>query len=155
MNDLKIEIVRLEPMLVASTYGYGDSPEDEAWKKMAAWAGPLGFFENLKDNPLFGYNNPPPLDGNKQYGYELFIKVDKGTPPAEGVRIYLFYGGPFVITRCDCRGGHFEDIPATWKRLERWCKQNGYAHAYRPGLERVVAGHDDHNELILDLYFPI
>ena len=77
MNSLKIEIVRLEPMLVASTYGYGKNPEDEAWKKMAAWAGPLGFFENLKDNPIYGYNNPPPLNCSKEYGYELSIKVDR------------------------------------------------------------------------------
>jgi hypothetical protein len=42
MSELEIRIVELEPMRVASVYGFGESPELQAWEKLIAWAGPKG-----------------------------------------------------------------------------------------------------------------
>ncbi|NIQ80558.1 MAG: hypothetical protein GTN93_21190, partial [Anaerolineae bacterium] len=38
MTELDVRIVELEPMRVASAYGFGPSPEGVAWDKMQAWA---------------------------------------------------------------------------------------------------------------------
>ena len=38
MSDNDVQIVRLEPMRVASAYGFGESPELEAWEKILDFA---------------------------------------------------------------------------------------------------------------------
>lgn len=43
MDDFAVSIVRIEAMRVASAYGFGDNPEEIAWRNMAAWARPKGF----------------------------------------------------------------------------------------------------------------
>jgi DNA gyrase inhibitor GyrI len=155
MDDLKVEIIRLEPMIVASAYAYGKSPEIDAWKKLETWAEPLGLLHKLEKYPVYGYNNPPPMPDNPEYGYEFLMKVDPGARPSNEVRLYLFYGGPYAVTRCEVKNQHMEIIPAAWKRLEEWCKNNGYKHDFRPGLEKHVSALINPDELILDLYFPI
>ena len=38
MNELEVQIVRLEPMRVASATGFGESPEPLAWNTILTWA---------------------------------------------------------------------------------------------------------------------
>ena len=50
MSDLEVRIIKLEPMRLASFWGFGESPETIAWEKLISWAKPKGLLEN-----------PPPL----------------------------------------------------------------------------------------------
>ena len=38
MSEIEVRIIKLEPMRVACTYGFGEQPELQAWSKMLAWA---------------------------------------------------------------------------------------------------------------------
>ena len=60
MSDFEVRIVRLEPLRVASAYGFGASPEEQAWQKLLAWAESQGLMTGDPLPRFFGFNNPDP-----------------------------------------------------------------------------------------------
>ena len=84
MSTTDVQIVRLEPMRVASTYGFGEHPEDQAWQILAEWAKPKGLLDDIDAHPIFGFNNPYPTPDNPKYGYEFWIKVGPAVEPEGG-----------------------------------------------------------------------
>ena len=75
MSDLDVRIVKLEPVRVASFHGFGESPEDEAWNKLVAWAKPKGLLHDPQHHRIYGFNNPNPSPGSPNYGYEFWMAV--------------------------------------------------------------------------------
>ena len=47
MSEIEVRILKLEPMRVATVWGFGQEPEIIAYNKLDAWAGPKG----LRDDP--------------------------------------------------------------------------------------------------------
>jgi DNA gyrase inhibitor GyrI len=120
MQELDVRIVRLEPLRVASTRGFGPDPEARAWRALLSWAKPIG----LLDRParFFGYNNPHPSPGNPNYGYEQWMTVGPEVSGGDGVAIKDFPGGLFAVTRCE----HLEDITRIWQQLMTWRENSPY-----------------------------
>ena len=79
MGELDVRIVKLEPMRVASAYGFGTSPEEEAWGKLLAWARAKDLLN--EDVRFFGFNNPNPSPGSPNYGYEQWMTVGQDVEP--------------------------------------------------------------------------
>ena len=101
MADPGVRIVNLEPMLAASFYGFGESPEGIAIPKMEKWAGPRGLLGHLDEHPTFGFNNPNP-SGNSTYGYEIWIRVDERYEPEGDMRLIEFMGGAYAVGLWPC-----------------------------------------------------
>jgi len=156
MSELEVHIVKLEPMRVASFHGFGQTPEDEAWKKLVAWAKPKGFLDDPDHHRIFGFNNPEPSPGSPNYGYEFWITVSAEVQPAGEMEIKGFSGGLYAVTRCEVQGRPYETIPATWKKLVLWRENGKYKSAHHQWLEEHLrekgAPESDFN---LDLYLPI
>jgi DNA gyrase inhibitor GyrI len=142
-------------MRVASTYGFGVNPEEQAWEKMVAWAKPKGLLEDITAHPIFGLNNPYPSPATQRYGYEFWIKVGPGVEPDSEVRIGEFLGGPYAVTRCDVQGHPEKNIPSRWKSLLDWCKSNHHPLGHHPALEKFLTSPGDPGKLVLDLCCPI
>jgi effector-binding domain-containing protein len=155
MNQLDVQIVTLKPMRMASAYGFGDSPEEQAWQRISAWAAPRGFLDDKSGHPVFGFNNPNPSAASAGYGYEVWMKVDADVEPSGDIRIIEFMGGTYAVTRCRAAGDPQKNIPAAWKALAAWCKTNQHRFGHHQPLESVVSGQDNPAELVLDLYCPI
>lgn len=155
MSELEVRMVKLEPMRVASVYGFGKSPEEEAWKKLEAWAKPKGLLDDPKRPRIFGFNNPDPSPGSPNYGYEFWIVVGSDVEPGGEVRVQDFAGGLYAVTRCEVRGDPYESIPQTWKRLVTWLEDSKYKHAHHQWLEEHIAVDTPGVEFVLDLYLPI
>lgn len=155
MNPLHVEIIRLDPMRVASAYGFGDNPEEQAWQKLVAWAGPRGFLKNLTVNPVFGFNNPYPTQSHPRYGYEFWMKVSPEIEPAGDVRIVEFMGGTYAVTRCDTEGHPEKTVPARWQLLAAWCRESHRTLGRQPALEKFLTMPDDLKHLVIDLYCPL
>ena len=153
MENTAIRIVRLEPFRAASFYGFGASPEEQAFGKLQAWAGPRGYLADLAQHRIFGFNNPNPSSGSPNYGYEFWMVVGAEVEAAGDMRVLDFPGGLYAVTRC--QGG--DNIGPTWGRLVQWLTGSRYRHAGHQWLEEhinatfPVPG----EELILDLYAPI
>jgi len=155
MEEIAVRITRLEPMRVASTYGFGNNPEEEAWKRMVAWAGPKGFLDDPAVHPIFGLNNPYPTPENPRYGYEFWIKVSPDVEPDGDVRIGEFLGGSYAVTRCEARGEPEKNIPSRWRALADWCREHHHALGSHQALEGFLTSPGDPAGLVMDLYCPI
>jgi DNA gyrase inhibitor GyrI len=156
VDDLKVRIVHLDPMRVASATGYGESPEPLAWDKLAAWAGPKGLLGRLDQHRIFGFNNPNPSPGSPEYGYEFWITVGPDMGAEGDVEIKEVPGGVFAVTSCEPRIG--EDITATWQQLAQWLMNSEHQPAHEQWLEEHIwpsGGPFDFGTLRLDLFAPI
>jgi DNA-binding transcriptional ArsR family regulator len=163
IEDLFVQVVELEPMRVASVRAFSATPEIDAWEKMRAWAEPQGLLEDLDNHPVFGFNNPNPSPGQKEYGYEFWIRM--GT---------LFKGEGEVVAK-DADGGLFAVTSCRLgEELEsEYTKEHGFLEPWRKLIEWVILNEkyeiDDRRqsleksrnpgapvaEVILDLYHPI
>ncbi len=154
MNADEIQIVHLQPMRMASAYGFGEHPEDQAWQQLANWARPRGFLDNIEAHPIFGFNNPYPTPDSPKYGYEFWIKVAREVEPDGQIRIVEFLGGAYALGRCEVQG-HPETIPTSWQNLVQCCRDNNRVFGKHQALEGFVGTPDDLDHLVLDLYCPI
>ncbi len=155
MDDSEIRVVTLEPIRIATSYGFGKQPEEIAWENMKQWAQPKGLLANLEAYPLFGCNNPYPAPGSTNYGYEFWLAVGPGVEPRGNIRIGEFFGGMYAVARCEVHGDPGGTIPSGWQELGEWCKRNKRRRATHPALERFLGTPDDLDHLVLILHYPI
>jgi DNA gyrase inhibitor GyrI len=151
----EVHIVQLKPMRVASAYGFGESPEEQAWRALVTWAKPKGLLEDLNAHPVFGFNNPYPTPENPRYGYVFWVAVEPGIEPEGNVRIEEFFGGTYAVSRCEAQGHPETNIPLGWKNVVDWCKQNTHPLGRHHALERFITSPDNPGQLVLDLHCPI
>jgi DNA gyrase inhibitor GyrI len=154
MNSPTVRLVHLEPMHVATAYGFGENPEEIAWRTLVAWAMPKCLLDDEEAHPIFGMNNPYPRPGSTKYGYEFWIKVDPETEPEGCIRIEEFFGGFYAVTTCKVEGTP-EKIPLEWQKLAAWCKENHHQLGHHPALERFLGNPANLQELVMELYCPI
>lgn len=152
-----VKIVKLEPMRVAYTHVISNTPEEEAWAALVAWANPKGLFDHPGKHTTFGYNNPPPSNPEspreEEYGYELLINVDPNVEPTEKVKIKEIPGGLYAVTRVKGVWNIFQG----WTNLNNWLASVEYEldEDNEPGLEECITPFVHEDEMIFDLYLPI
>lgn len=150
MGELEVRIVKLEPMRVASAYGFGTSPEEEAQSKLFAWAQANNLLND--DVRFFGFNNPNPSPGSPNYGYEQWMTVGPNVEPEGEIRIQDFAGGLYVVTRCK-----LPEIGRAWRQLVEWCEDSEHTwimtiQCLEEGLSPPGTPFED---IVMDLYLPI
>jgi DNA gyrase inhibitor GyrI len=153
MSELNVRIVKLEPMRVASAYGFGKEPEGQAGDKMTAFLKGKGLYEDYSTKyQHFGFNNPDPSPGSPNYGYEIWVTIPEEVQPEGDIRIVGFCGGLYAVTR-------FEDldkIGSTWKALVRWRENSKYRMGGHQWLEHLLTPKErDFHKFVFDLYMPI
>jgi DNA-binding HxlR family transcriptional regulator/DNA gyrase inhibitor GyrI len=160
-KEIQVEVVQLEPMTVASVQAISKSPEDDAWKRMVAFAEPKGLLKDLKKNPIFGFNNPNPSPGKEEYGYEFWIRIDPDVKLDEDVNKKKFDGGLYAVTRCnltkEAASTFLQErgMLESWANLSEWFKSSGYKKGKHQWLEKSVNPNKPDEDLLLDLHLPI
>jgi DNA gyrase inhibitor GyrI/DNA-binding HxlR family transcriptional regulator len=161
MKELEVEIVKLEPMRVASVRATSTTPERDAWERMRSWAEPRGLLEDIGKHPVFGFNSPNPSPGQKEYGYEFWIRVEPDTQPSGNVELKKFQGGLYAVTTCklkeELESEFFkkEGYLKSWKNIVDWVKSSRYKFGKHQCLEKAHEPVASEEELILDLYCPV
>jgi AraC family transcriptional regulator len=149
MNDLDVRIVRLEPIRVVATYGFGESPETIAWDKLKAWIKENGI--KPEEHRFFGFNNPSPSPGSPNYGYEQWITVGPEVEAENDIEVKDFEGGQYAVTRCK-----LPDIGPVWKQLARWRESSKHKYGHHQWLEQCLSDLDaPFEEIVMDIYLPI
>ena len=151
MSDTDVRIERLNPLRVAWVRAVGRSPEQDAWDRLTAWARPAGLLDDPVAHAVFGFNNPSPTSTAAEYGYELWIAIDKTSQPPEPIGVKEFPGGLYAVASCP-----LTEVPQRWKDLIRWVHST--PHTWQKtahGLERVRNPLAPPPEMILDLYLPL
>ena len=150
VTDDEVRIVELEPLRVAATLGFGPQPESEAWDKLMTWARATNSFDGTQR--FFGFNNPNPMPGSPNYGYEQWMTVDADAEPYSDVDIRDFAGGLYAVLRCDGLATIGED----WGRLAAWVESSRYRSDNRQCLEELLNSPVlPHSEWVFDLYVAI
>lgn len=150
MEDSQIKIVQLEPMRMVSFYGFGESPEALALEQLTAWSA----LHHLHGR-VFGFNNPNPVEGSPEYGYEVWMCVGAEAQTGDA-RVLEFAGGLYAVLRCPVVQP-WEDIPHAWQVLSGWLAGSGYALGAHPCLEEHLDLTDPGAGVMftLDLYLPL
>lgn len=155
MSELEVRIVKIEPIRVASIWGFGPEPEGIAFSKLDVWAGPKGIRDNPQKHRIFGFNNPDPYPGSPNYGYEIWVEVGPEVEPEGDVRILGFDGGLYAVTRCEVPDGQYDVIGTTWKKLVAWREDSQYKCGHAQWMEQSIVSDIPGIEFILDLHLPI
>jgi DNA gyrase inhibitor GyrI len=150
MTEEEVRLVELEPMRVAATLGFGPQPEVEAWDKLMTWARAANLLDGTQR--FFGFNNPNPMSGSPNYGYEQWVTVGSDVEPLGDVEIKGFKGGLFAVLRCNGLATIRED----WGRLAAWLEASPYRADDRQCLEELLTSPVlPYTEWVFDLYVPI
>jgi len=149
-KGMEVKIVELEPMRAVSFRAISTSPEHEAAQMLATWAQERGYLDDLEKNPVFGFNNPNPTEGKKEYGYEFWIKVSDDFEE-EGVNVKDIPVGRYAVTTCES----LSVIGEKWMQLVDWVKKSEYEIRCADCLEKTHDFSASDEELVLDLYLPI
>ena len=152
-DELEVQFIRLQPMRVVSFQAISESPENEAWAKLREWAEPKGYFDDLEKNPIYGFNNPDPSPGKKEYGYEFWLVVDPDFKSDE-VEVKDVPESFNVVTRCNVEDPA-RDITEAWKKILEWIKKHKIKFAGRCGIEKVIVPSHSGEGFILDIYIPV
>lgn len=153
--NTSVRLVTLEPMRVAVFYGFGEQPEEEAWKKLEKWARDNKKWGDFARNEVYGFNNPDPTPASPNYGYELWMKLDEGDPAEKAPGLKSFAGGKYAVLRCPVPVEDYDEIGKKWKELVAWREQSSYRYGPHQWLEKSVNNTDPALAFVLDLYMPI
>jgi len=153
MSELDVRIVHLEWMRLASSYGFGSSPEMIAFEKMNDFLKSKGILEGYGSKyRYYGFNNPDPTPGSPNYGYEVWVTVGPEVEPDGDIRIIDFPGGLYAVTRFE----GLEKIGKMWGELVKWRERSPYKEAHHQWLENMInPSETDIGKFIFDLYLPI
>ncbi len=156
MKELEVRIVRLEPMRVARVRVVSETPERDAWEKLRLWAAPKGLLDHPEMHPVFGFNNPNPSPGRRDYGYELWIAVGSDVSSETGIEVEEFPGGLYAVTCCKLIEDPSGSLPEIWRKLwDRINSSGRYAWRKTHELEHLRNPQAAEKDMIMDLYLPI
>ena len=152
MSELKIEIVRLEPTRMISSYGFGPEPEGIAHEKMQAFLHQKGLLKAGGPLGTFGFNNPDSSSGSPNYGYEIWFPVDNEITPEGDLRVVNFSGGLYAVANFK----NLHSIGEVWGELAQWRESSKYQHGHHQWLEELLSDPDIAiEEYVFNLYLPI
>lgn len=163
IEDLFVQVVELEPMRVASVRAFSATPEIDAWEKIRVWAEPQGLLADLDNHPVFGFNNPNPSPGQKEYGYEFWMRMGTLFKGEGEIVAKDADGGLFAVTSCKL-GEELESeytkehgFLEPWKKLVEWVilSEKYEIDESRQCLEKTRNPGAPVTEVVLDLYQPI
>ena len=153
MSKLDVRIETLPPMRVVSAYGFGPEPEGIAAEKMAAFLKAKGLLDGYGSTiPHYGFNNPSPSSGSPNYGYEIWAVVPPEVEPEGDIRVVMFSGGLYAVTRFE----NLENIGRVWGELVKWRENSPYLEASHQWLEHLLNPLEkDQAKYVFELYLPI
>lgn len=150
-SQLKPEIIKLEPMRVASCRATGKEPEIEAFRLISDWAREAGVLDE-KETRFFGFDNPGPSSHDGEYGYEVWATVGSETRESEEVRFKDFSGGMYAVIRTS-----LTEIAQSWRELLAWRAESDYGAGSHQCLEEHLGLplNNPPEAIEIDLYLPI
>jgi effector-binding domain-containing protein len=152
MGELKVKIVEMEPLRVASALGYGTNPEEQAWNKILAFAEAKGI--DREAARFFGFNNPSPSPGSPNYGYEQWITVGPEVEAEGEITIKEIPARRYAVARCE----GLSTIGQVWRDLVLWFEDSPYQkppHWHQCLEELLTPPGIPFDDYVFDLHLPI
>lgn len=93
---MDIRIVYLPPATVASYQYAGENPEDTAGPMIYSFIRETNLPDRKPDFRLYGFNNPSPQAGQREYGYEFWVTIPDDMQVKEPFKKMNFSGGLYA-----------------------------------------------------------
>lgn len=151
--DIKV-LKELSPMRVAYYCAYGKEPEGKAWDVFSDWLRNSGLDIERDGLRFFGFNNPNPVEGQEEYGYEVWATIGEELEVDDDrIGVKYFPGGLYAVSSVN---GGVEYIVSTWQRLHIWLSESKYTYGGHQWLEEHLDFDEDFKHLGgIDIYIPI
>ena len=120
---MEVRLERLETMRAAHVHVFSESPEEDAWKKLASWAKPRGLLEEGIGTRVFGRNTYP-TDKPEPHGYEFFLTVGPDVEPEGDIDMREIPGGLYAVLRFR----DLDNMKDAWQHLWNWINESEYEH---------------------------
>lgn len=95
-RKMEIRIVYLPPAEVASYQYVGENPEDPAGDMILDFIKKSDLARIKPDFRLYGFNNPSPAEGQKEYGYEFWATIPEDMEVQAPLKKKHFNGGLYA-----------------------------------------------------------
>jgi DNA-binding transcriptional MerR regulator len=128
----EVRLIRLPKMTFACARAISKSPEDDCWKIINEFVVKNDLL-NQSGFRHFGFNDPDPQEGKEEYGYQMWVVIDKDTVVEEPMWKIDFEGGMYagLVTTMDVIGER-------WKKLWQWSTNNDdYEVDWNPAKNRI------------------
>lgn len=136
---MEVRIDRLETLRAVTTHVISDSPEEDAWHKMKAWAIPRGLFEKGSGTRVFGRNTYP-TNEPEPHGYEFFLTIGPDIEPLDDIDVKEISGGSYAVLRFK----NLNIIGDAWNRLFTWIEESEYERVgWRKSEHGWVDGYEE------------
>jgi len=161
MHKFPVEIKSLPTMKVASVRAISQTPENDAKAILDKYIKKHNLMDDPESHPIFGFNNPDPTPGHKEYGYEFWIKIDSIAETEADVIIKEIPSALYVVKECnlfDESNSEFfkaHGFLESWSQLSQWVKESDYQEGSHQGLEKALNHGAEFEDLQLELYMPI
>ncbi len=133
-KDSCVRILVLPPCTVAAYQYIGEEPESHL-QAMDDFIRNSGLYERKPDARYFGFNHPDPEEGNKVYGYEVWVTIPEDMEVPEPLVKKQFHGGLYAAYAIS-----FPDF-FEWQFLFQWAERNElYEPAMAPPEEKNMGG---------------
>ena len=156
---MEVRLERLPAMRAAHVHAFSENPEEDAWRIMEAWAGPLGLLEQGSGTRVFGRNTYPTTE-TEPYGYEFFLTVGPGVEPGDGIDLREIPGGSYAVLRFE----GLDNIGEAWERMWDWIGGSGHEHVgwrkeehgWCDGFEEnLTPNEEDPSKWVFDLWVQL
>ena len=139
LAEMKVRLERLQTMRAVHTHALGDTPEEDAGKKIREWARSNGI-TGTSGNRLFGRNTYP-TDNPEPHGYEIYLTINQEPERRGNISIGEIPGGLYVILRFK----NLDRIGEAWKKMWTWITENSYEFiGWKKGRYGWVDGFEEH-----------
>lgn len=118
MREIDVRLERLPAMRAAHVHVFSESPEEDAWRKMEAWAEPRGLLGEGARTRIFGRNTYP-TDEPEPNGYEFFLTVGPDAEAGGEIDIGEIPGGLYAVLGFR----RLDNIGEAWERMWDWREQ--------------------------------
>lgn len=96
MTEMDVRLERLDTMRCISTHASSATPEENAGKRIIAWAKARGLHEKRVRPRLFGRNTYP-TDNPEPHGYECYLTVSLEMEPESDMEIAEIEGELYAV----------------------------------------------------------
>ena len=97
LSTLKnVRVVHIPPFTVAASHYIGESPEDNAGEQLEKFLKDSNLYKIKPDARVFGFNHPNPVEGNSQYGYEVWVTIPEDMDVPAPLEKKHFNGGLYA-----------------------------------------------------------
>jgi DNA gyrase inhibitor GyrI len=154
-ENFQVEIVDLPELLAATTIGFGEGPEGQAWDRMLAWVKQSSLWQDGYPHRMFGADTSSPSAASPNYGYQVWYTLAQVIDTPAEIEICRIPAGQYAVIRLNVTSP-WDDIPGGWKKLMAWVETSPYHMDRRPCYEESFwTDQPDYSHFRLDLYLPI